>query len=661
MAADPKIPELDHTVDRSIVPSQNSGKRVEILECTLRDGSYAVDFKFTERDTVLLAGVLARLGFKWIEVGHGLGLGAARAGKGSMPTSDERLIESAKSAVAHAGSARLSAAESALVLSSDPAKIGCFFIPGIGTVDDLKSARDAGLDFVRIGYNAPEIEQAYPYLELARTLGLIPCLNFMKTYGVTPDQFAAKAKAGAEAGAGVVYCVDSAGSMFPEDVRRYVSATREICDCAIGFHGHSNLQFAVANSVEAYRCGATMIDATLYGLGRSAGNVPTEIAVAVFKNLGIETGIDIFEVMDAAEQFLGPLMSQMQLYDMMSVAMGYSQFHSSFLPKVVMAAKNHNVDLRRLVIAMGKLNPVELNESELDRVARSLPKAPKNARNEALISFAAPGISEHAISASLRAVRSLVEGMSVTCAKRRAKPVLELVPSESPHADLVLADLVLAEETTVVGRVTYGSQELLEQVLNLTRGTISFYLFDLDGGRWAMDHARLVGRHVGDDRVVPIRSRHLRAAFEEEILLCVAQRQGNLGLLVYGNPSAESLATYSQIFSNVAVRGALPDSAPSSVWEIADFSDRMHLDIGFTAALFLCPPSATDAAAIDQLISDDGVFMTAGFFPRLKQDLAHRTILGLDPSQAYRGQTARWTAISTMVTSAKQTKLAVAE
>lgn len=622
----------------------NPATRVEILECTLRDGSYAVDFKFTERDTLLLAGVLAKLGIKWIEVGHGVGLGAARAGKGSMPATDEHLIESAKNV---AGSA----------------KIGAFFIPGIGTAEDLKSARAAGLDFVRIGYNAPEIEQAYPYIELARNLGLIPCLNFMKTYGVTPQQFATKAKGGERAGAEAVYCVDSAGSMFPEDVRNYVTATRELCDCAIGFHGHSNLQFAVANSVEAFRCGATMIDATLYGLGRSAGNVPTEIAVAVFKNLGIETGIDLFDVMDAAEQFLGPLMSQMQLYDMMSVAMGYSQFHSSFLPKVAAAAKNYGVDSRRLVVAMGKLNPVEMSEQDLERVARSLPKVSRkaNAPSEELISFCVPGISEHSISSSLQAVRSLVDGMSVTCAKRRAKPVLELVPSESPSPDLVLADLVLAEDTTVVGRVTYGSLDLLEQVLRITKDSIAFYLLDLDGGSWGRDHSAMIRNIAGAERVVPIRSKHLRAALEEDILLCVAHRHGDFCLLVYGNPTIESLMRYSQIFRNVAVRGALPLNAPSNAWEIADFSDRMHLDLGLTTALFLCPPSATDAVAIDQLMSADGIFITTGYFPRLKQDLLHRNILRLDPSQAYRGQVARSTAISTMVTAAQQARLAIVE
>src|SRR5579863_1881269 len=158
-------------------PQAASGERVEILECTLRDGSYAVDFKFTENDTAILAGVLGRLGFRWIEVGHGLGLGAAMAGKGTMPAGDERLIEAAKRAAPNA-------------------KIGCFFIPGIGTAEQLKSARNAGLDFVRVGYHAPEIEEAYPYLTLAKELGMQVCLNFMKTYGISATDFGEKARGG---------------------------------------------------------------------------------------------------------------------------------------------------------------------------------------------------------------------------------------------------------------------------------------------------------------------------------------------------------------------------------------------------------------------------------------------------------------------------------
>lgn len=633
--ADPVWPRRAELAPQGLPPRQ-----VTILECTLRDGSYAVDFKFTEHDTEILAGVLGRLGFRWIEVGHGLGLGAAKAGRGAQPSTDERLIESAKRAAPHA-------------------MVGCFFIPGIGTAEQLRSARAAGLDFVRIGCNAPEIEEAFSYVTLARDLGMIACLNFMKTYGISPHSFGEKAKAGAEAGAEVVYCVDSAGSMFPEDVRSYLAAARELCPCELGFHGHSNLQFAVANSVEAVRCGANFIDSTLYGLGRSAGNVPTEVAVAVFNRLGLETGIDLFELMDAADEFLGPMMSQMQLYDMMSVAMGYSQFHSSFLPKVAAAARKHGVELRRLVVAIGKLDPVNLDEENLDRVARSLPKAAAATARAGLMSFAAPGISEHSISSSLRAVQSLVEGMTVTCAKRRARPVLELVAAESPAADLVLADMVLAEGPVVLGRIVYGSFEVLEQVLRLTANSVTLYLNDLDGGSWGREWPAALREVVGPERILPLRSKRLFAVYMEDVVMTAAQQYGDFCLMVYGNPNRDLLQRCSESFKNIVVHGDLPAAAPENCWSMTDFSDRMHFDLSIGAALLLCPPSTSDAESIDQLLLPEGVLITAGHFPRLERDLPSRSILKLDPNQAYRGQMERWVAISNLIKSAQPRPLAI--
>ena len=621
-------------------PQSLSGRRVEILECTLRDGSYAIDFKFTENDTAVLESVLGRLGFRWIEVGHGIGLGAARAGKGAMPASDERLIEAAKRAAPNA-------------------LIGCFFIPGIGTVDQLKSARSAGLDFVRIGYNAPEIEDAFSYLTLAKELGLKVCLNFMKTYGISADTFGEKARAGAAAGADVVYCVDSAGSMFPEDVHRYLSAARERSQCELGFHGHSNLQFAVANAVEAVRCGATFIDTTLYGLGRSAGNVPTEIAVAVFNNLGIESGIDLFDVMDAAEEFMGPLMSQMQLYDMMSVAMGCSQFHSSFLPRVAAAARKHGVELRRLVVAMGKLDPVNLSEDNLDRVAGSLPKTTAAKAHATLTSFSAPGISANRISSSLSAVQSLVDGMIVTCAKRRARPVLELVASESPSPDLVLADLVLAEGPVVLGRVIYGSFEMLEQVLRMTGGIVPLFLDDRDGGAWAAEWPTSMIEIVGAERILPMRSKRLFASYVEDVIMTAAQRCGDFCLMIYGSPDRALLQHSCETFKNVVVHGELPSAVPENCWQMADFSDRMHFDLGIGVALLLCPPSYVDSASINQLLLPEGIVITSGHFARFELDVPGRTILRLDPNHAYRGQMDRWVAISNLMKLAQPIPLAV--
>jgi len=490
-------------------------------------------------------------------------------------------------------------------------------------------------------------------------LGLKPCLNFMKTYGISSEVFAEKARQGALAGAEVIYCVDSAGSMFPEDVRKYLGAARDRSDCKLGFHGHSNLQFAVANSVEAVRCGASFIDTTLYGLGRSAGNVPTEVAIAVFDKLGIETGVDLFEVMDAAEEFIGPLMSQMQLYDMTSVAMGCSQFHSSFLPQVAAVASKYGVELRRLVVAMGKLDPVNLNDENLNRVAGSLPKAKIGTAREILTSFAVPGISAHSISSSLSAVQSLVDGMAVTCAKRRARPVLELVAAESPSPGLVLADLVLAEGPVVLGRVVYGSFQELEQVLKMTSSSVPLYLNDKDGGLWAAEWPASLKEIVDTERILPIRSKRLFASYMEDVITTSAQRHGDFCIVIYGSPNHFLLGHCSETFSNVVVHGDLPDGAPENCWQMADFSDRMHFDLGIGIALLLCPPSAADSASIDQLLLPEGIMITAGHFPRFEMELPGRAVLRLDGNQAYRGQMDRWVAISNLMKSAQPAPLAM--
>ena len=62
---------------------------LRILECTLRDGSYRINFQFTREDTRVNAEALESAGFNMIEVGHGIGLGASDSGNGVAAESDE--------------------------------------------------------------------------------------------------------------------------------------------------------------------------------------------------------------------------------------------------------------------------------------------------------------------------------------------------------------------------------------------------------------------------------------------------------------------------------------------------------------------------------------------------------------------------------------------
>src|SRR5690606_36152683 len=111
-------------------------------------------------------------------------------------------------------------------------------------------------------------------------------------------------------GAQTVYVTDSAGYMLPSDVVERVKALRDVLnpETEIGFHGHHNLGMGIANSIAAIEAGATRIDASVAGLGAGAGNTPLEVFVAVCDRMGIETGTDLFKLMDLAEDIIVPMM-----------------------------------------------------------------------------------------------------------------------------------------------------------------------------------------------------------------------------------------------------------------------------------------------------------------------------------------------------------------
>ena len=236
-----------------------------ILDTTIRDGSYAVDFKFTCGDVKNAVSKLVKLGIEYIEIGHGQGLNASSPEYGISLCSDAEYLDAA------------------MEVAGD-AKIGMFCIPGIARPEDIVSAHTHGLSFVRIGISADNVEKALPYIEAAKNVGVVPMVNFMKTYINSPDVFAKKAHVAWQYGAEVIYMVDSAGCMLPSEISEYVAAIRNISkEIKIGFHGHNNLGMAVANSLYCEELGVDYIDCTFQGLGRSIGNTSTEMFVMALK------------------------------------------------------------------------------------------------------------------------------------------------------------------------------------------------------------------------------------------------------------------------------------------------------------------------------------------------------------------------------------------
>jgi 4-hydroxy-2-oxovalerate aldolase len=324
-----------------------------ILECTLRDGSYANDFQFTASDTRQICAALRDAGFTMVEIGHGVGLRASTCGYGEAAETDEAYLKAA-----------------AEVLVDSPCAFGMFCIPGIAKLEDIDHAAEHGMDFIRIGTNVHEVDQAAPFVERAKKNAMFVTSNLMKSYALPPTAFAKKARHAASLGVDVLQIVDSAGGMLPEEIDAYFQAVRDVCDVKLGYHGHNNLGLAVAHSLRAIDHGAVIVDSSLQGFGRGGGNAPTEYMVALLKRRGM-TSLDPVEVTDISEWFIRPLIRREGIASL-DVISGLAQFHSSYMGVIRQYAGRYNVDPRLLIIQVARENKVDAPEELVERLAIDL-------------------------------------------------------------------------------------------------------------------------------------------------------------------------------------------------------------------------------------------------------------------------------------------------
>ncbi|WP_104044343.1 4-hydroxy-2-oxovalerate aldolase [Arthrobacter sp. ZGTC412] len=328
---------------------------VRLTDTTLRDGSHAMSHKFTEAHVRSVVRALDDAKVEVIEVTHGDGLGGSSFNYGFSLTPELDLVRTA-------------------VDEARNAKIAVLMLPGLGTIHDLNQAHDAGASVARIATHSTEADVSIQHFQHARKLGMETVGFLMLSHRTTPEHLAKQARIMADAGCQCVYVVDSAGALILEDVSDRVSAlVAELgSDAQVGFHGHQNLSFGVANSVYAARAGAKQIDGTLLALGAGAGNSPTEVLAAAFERLGIHTGVDVHGVMAAAEDVVKPIITRMPIMDRASIMQGYAGVYSSFLIHAERAAERYGVPAWQILEEIGKAGYVGGQEDMIVDVAVQL-------------------------------------------------------------------------------------------------------------------------------------------------------------------------------------------------------------------------------------------------------------------------------------------------
>jgi len=325
---------------------------IQILDTTLRDGSYAVNFSFTSADTSLICKDLENAGIEYIEIGHGVGLNASNCEQGPAFQTDEEYLDAARSVLTKA-------------------KYGMFCIPKIAELKDIDKAAEYGMGFIRIGTNITEVPNSEAYIKRAKDYGMFVTANFMKSYVCPPEKFAEHVVLSENYGSDLVYLVDSSGGMFQNNITEYYNEVRKVSDIPLGFHGHNNLGLAVANTLCAADLGFEFLDASLQGLGRSSGNAPTEQLLAALIKKGYNLNIDVLKIMELGQTYIQPLLNS-KGYMLLDVVSGFSDFHSSYMHHIHKVSSKYLIDPALLIMEWCKIDKINMDETRLEEIAQKI-------------------------------------------------------------------------------------------------------------------------------------------------------------------------------------------------------------------------------------------------------------------------------------------------
>jgi 4-hydroxy 2-oxovalerate aldolase len=247
-------------------------KEIKVLDCTIRDGGLINNYQFSEKFVKAVYAAICDSGVDIIEMGKKLveSEDYPRSKYGEWNYCDDDLVK--RIVESYAG-------------KSQP-KIAVMFDIGRIDINALKDKKDSPIDMIRTACYVKQIDKALDVVKRSKDKGYETTLNIMAVSAAIETELL-------EALEGVantpevdsLYLVDSYGAFYSEQITYYINMYKKYVPIGkMGFHGHNNIQLAYANTQQCIIEGMNLLDTTINGMGRGAGNCPTELLLGFLRN-----------------------------------------------------------------------------------------------------------------------------------------------------------------------------------------------------------------------------------------------------------------------------------------------------------------------------------------------------------------------------------------
>ncbi|MFE5322643.1 aldolase catalytic domain-containing protein [Paenibacillus sp. NPDC056579] len=263
----------------------------KILDCTIRDGGLVNNWDFSVKMVQDMYAGLSEAGVEYMEIGY---KNSAKLLKGADAGPWRFLNEDfLKEVINRKTDTKLSA------------------LVDIGRVDenDILPREQSQLDLIRVATYIKDVDKALELVRKFNSYGYETSINIMALSHVMENELTEAFVEINKSPVDVVYIVDSYGSMDYSDVDYLVAKFQRLLpEKQLGLHMHNNMQLAFSNTIMGASKGVQFLDTSVYGMGRAAGNCPTELIVSHLKN----PKYDVRPVLDLIERHLIPMREKVE-------------------------------------------------------------------------------------------------------------------------------------------------------------------------------------------------------------------------------------------------------------------------------------------------------------------------------------------------------------